>query len=112
MSRIEGNLGNAFSTPLLGNSRDNALEERQSRKAENKTEDYPGNNIKEIDVNNLLDGETYLQFSYHKETQSIVVKVLNKNTKEVLREIPSEKILEMISSLNNSVKGIFLDKKS
>lgn len=72
---------------------------------ENKKEKLPSNELK-----HLLDGSTYLQFSVHQETKDIIVKVLDTSTKEILREIPSERILDIVSKVVNH-KGIFLDQK-
>ncbi|MDF9409140.1 flagellar protein FlaG [Pelotomaculum isophthalicicum JI] len=50
-----------------------------------------------------------LQFRVHKETGRIFCKVVNPDTGEVLREIPSEKILDMIGKIEE-MAGLILDK--
>jgi len=40
-----------------------------------------------------------LQFSIHEETKEIMVKVLDTDTEEVIREIPPEKILDMVAKI-------------
>lgn len=58
----------------------------------------------------LLDGSTFLEFSVHEDSKKIVVRVVDKKTKDILREIPNEKILDIVSKLMEP-KGIFLDHK-
>lgn len=53
---------------------------------------------------------TSLKFSIHEETKQILVKIIDNETKEVLREIPPEKILDMVASMLERV-GLFVDKK-
>ena len=50
------------------------------------------------------------EFSVHEKTKQIVVKILNTDTKEVIREIPSEKILDMVASMCE-MAGLFVDQK-
>lgn len=54
--------------------------------------------------------ESELEFSIHEKTKQIMVKVVNKSTKEVVREIPSEKVLDMVAAMCESV-GLFVDEK-
>lgn len=50
------------------------------------------------------------EFSIHEKTKQISVKVINKDTKEVIREIPPEKILDIVAHLWE-VAGIIVDEK-
>lgn len=51
-----------------------------------------------------------LEFSIHETTNIISVKVIDTNTDEVIREIPPEKILDMVAKLWE-MAGIIVDKK-
>ncbi len=51
-----------------------------------------------------------LEFSIHEATKLIAVKVIDTNTDEVIREIPPEKILDMVAKLWE-LAGIIIDKK-
>ncbi|MGF7059803.1 flagellar protein FlaG [Brassicibacter mesophilus] len=51
-----------------------------------------------------------LEFSIHDKTKEIMVKVIDTNTDEVIREIPPEKILDMVAKLWE-MAGIIVDKK-
>ncbi|BCS80919.1 flagellar protein FlaG [Anaerocellum diazotrophicum] len=79
------------------------------------------NDRKEIDEDTLLKminqankafeaKYTRLEFSIHKETHEIVVKVYDKETNELIREIPPEKILDIIAKLWE-LAGIFVDER-
>ncbi|WP_168123423.1 flagellar protein FlaG [Paenibacillus sp. HB172176] len=53
---------------------------------------------------------TNLQFSVHKETNLIAVKIVDSESGEVLKEIPPEKSLDFVAKLWE-MAGIFVDKK-
>ncbi len=55
-------------------------------------------------------GHTNAQFSYHEQTHSISVKIMDAETNEVIKEIPSEETLEMISKMWE-LAGIMVDEK-
>lgn len=51
-----------------------------------------------------------LEFSIHEKTKQIIVKVIDTDDDTVLREIPSEKILDMVAKMWE-LSGIFVDEK-
>jgi len=51
-----------------------------------------------------------LEFSIHDTTKQILVKVINTNDDSVIREIPSEKVLDMVAHMWE-VAGILVDEK-
>ncbi len=51
-----------------------------------------------------------LSFAVHEATKQIMVKVIDKDTKEVIREIPSEKVLDMVANRMETA-GLFVDAK-
>lgn len=61
-------------------------------------------------ANHLKRGTTECQFSIHEDTKQVMIKVVNTMTKEVIREIPSEKILDMFATMCE-VNGLFVDEK-
>ncbi len=62
-------------------------------------------------ANKALEGVyTSFEFSIHDETHEIMVKVLNRETKEVIREIPPEKLLDMVAKMWE-MAGILVDEK-
>jgi len=50
-----------------------------------------------------------LQFRVHKETGRIFCKVVNPDTGEVVKEIPTEKILDMLGKMEE-MAGLIIDK--
>ncbi len=50
------------------------------------------------------------EFSIHEGTKEIMVKVINEETGEIIREIPPEKILDMVAKMWE-LAGILVDRK-
>lgn len=53
---------------------------------------------------------TRCEYSYHKETKRVSIKVINDDTDEVIREIPPEKSLKMLQKMWE-MAGILVDEK-
>jgi flagellar protein FlaG len=53
---------------------------------------------------------TTFEVSMHKETNTIMVKVLNKETGELIREIPPEKTLDLVANMMK-IAGIIIDER-
>lgn len=51
-----------------------------------------------------------LEFSIHEKTKQIMIKVIDKSNDEVIREIPPEKILDMVATMCEAA-GLMLDEK-
>lgn len=58
----------------------------------------------------LNGGNRSFEFSIHEGTNEIMVKVIDNDTKEVIREIPNEKILDMVAKMWE-MAGIFVDER-
>jgi flagellar protein FlaG len=58
----------------------------------------------------MITANRALEFSVHEKTKEIMVKVVDTATKEVIREIPSEKILDMVASILE-MAGILVDER-
>lgn len=62
-------------------------------------------------ANKALKGaDKRFEFSIHEGTKEIMVKVINDETDEVIREIPPEKILDMVAKMWE-LAGIMVDRK-
>lgn len=68
--------------------------------------------LKELvsEINNRTKSNTAIDFSIHDKTKRINVKIINKDTKEVINEWPSEKSLDILAKLIDK-EAIVLDKK-
>lgn len=52
-----------------------------------------------------------LEISVHKETHTIMIKVRNKDTGELIREVPKEKLLDVAASFME-MNGLIVDEKA
>ncbi|ASW43124.1 flagellar protein FlaG [Clostridium isatidis] len=63
-------------------------------------------------LNDLLKVEnTFVEYSVHKKLGDIMVKVINRDTKEVIMEYPPEKILDLVAKMCE-MAGIIVDSKA
>lgn len=75
-------------------------------------------NLQEKDVIDIIEKankdfvvfDRKFEFSIHEKTKQIMVKVIDTVTEEVIRELPPEKVLDMVAALWE-VAGIIVDKK-
>lgn len=65
--------------------------------------------IKQLDKE-LAKDDTSIQYSIHDKTKELIVKIVDNQTKEVIKEIPSEKILDMVDAMCERA-GIFINTK-
>lgn len=62
-------------------------------------------------ANKAITGATCnFEYSIHEGTREIMVKVIDRDTKEVIREIPPEKILDMVAKMWE-MAGILVDER-
>ena len=62
------------------------------------------------DINRKINSNTIAEFGYHEATRRITIKIKDKDTDEVIKEIPSEKALEMLEKAWE-IAGILVDEK-
>lgn len=98
-SNSNGNIPNieAKAKENTDNNKDRKASEREVASAVNK-------------ANMLLNDSTHLQFKIHKITKDIMVKIIDDKTGEVVKEIPPEKIIDMIANICETL-GIFVNEK-
>lgn len=51
-----------------------------------------------------------LEFSIHEDTNRIIVRVIDRSSEEVIREIPPERILDLVAALM-SIVGLLVDQR-
>lgn len=89
-------------------------EEKSNPAIKGSKPDMPGK--KEIDdavekANRVLfKNNTHLKFKVHEKTKDVMVKVINDETGETVKEFPPEKILDMVAKLWE-IAGLFVDEK-
>lgn len=59
----------------------------------------------------LKESNTYLKFSFHEELQEYYVAIVDDSTNEVIKEIPSKKLLDMYAAMTEYV-GLLVDRKA
>lgn len=82
-----------------------AVPQIEARSSEENATNYQEYNKKDLDdamnkINNFLkDEHTHAEYSYHKEMKTMMIKIVDEDTKEVILEIPPKKILDMVASM-------------
>ena len=62
------------------------------------------------DIQKVINRNTIAEFGYNEPTNRITIKIKDKDTDEVIKEIPSEKALEMLAKAWE-LAGILVDEK-
>ncbi|MBQ4283175.1 MAG: flagellar protein FlaG [Lachnospira sp.] len=62
------------------------------------------------ELNKLINRKTIAEFGYNEPTNRITIKIKDKETDEVIKEIPSDKALEMLAKAWE-LAGILVDEK-
>ncbi|AJH01346.1 flagellar biosynthesis protein FlaG [Clostridium beijerinckii] len=114
------NYQNSNISEYVGNSIEVSTQQVQKVETQNQQVNNSDTNKqydkKELDealkkINNFLkDDKTHAEYTYNKEMKTMMVKIIDENTKEVVLEIPPKKILDMVASMMRQV-GL-LDKKA
>ena len=89
------------------------MEKSQNETKEIRTQDFKGEDIKRVieKMDSKLSGENQeLRFSIHEKTKQILVKIVDSQTNQVIKEIPSEKIADMVASMCEAA-GLLIDEK-
>ena len=60
--------------------------------------------------NRMIGANSMFQYSIHEKTKQIMIRVIDKETKELILEIPPEKALDAIAKMWE-LAGIFVDEK-
>ena len=89
--------GNADTSEDQGNSEDKQLTTEQIKKA-----------VEKLKKGQLENSEAV--FGFHEETNRVTIKIVDKKTKEVIKELPPEKTLDMIAKVWE-MAGLFVNEK-
>lgn len=60
--------------------------------------------------NKMRSHRTRCEFSYHEETKRVSIKILDRDTQEVIKEIPPEETLEMVERMWD-LAGLLIDER-
>ncbi|SKA72712.1 flagellar protein FlaG [Clostridium sp. USBA 49] len=80
---------------------------------------FGGKDIQEKDLKNavdklnkfLEDNKTHAEYEIHDKLNDVMIKIVDDNTGKVIKEIPPQKILDMVAKMCEIV-GILFDKKA
>ena len=97
------------SEPLKPAEEEVSEPKRQEVEQENKKGEISQVFLDELEKDIEMIQNVGLRFSIHKPTGRTVIKVIDKETQELVREIPSEDILNLASKLDEMI-GMIFDK--
>jgi flagellar protein FlaG len=83
---------------------------RDQQKPSESNKDAMPDLLKALENKVNLMQEVGLQFSQYKDSGKIIIKVVEKGTDKVIREIPSEEFLDFVEKMDQMI-GILFDKK-
>ncbi|MGF2617925.1 flagellar protein FlaG [Rossellomorea vietnamensis] len=58
----------------------------------------------------LIASDTSIQFQFHEKLKEYYVTIVDNNSKEIVREIPAKKMLDMYAAMTEFI-GLMVDKK-
>ena len=111
-----GNLNNVQSANSYYKTQDTAAANEKNDELTKRTEEknYDEKLKKSVDkLNKFIDDEgAYAEISTHdKFKHDIIIKIIDKQTKEVIMEVPPKKILDMVAKMCE-IAGVMFDKKA
>ena len=62
------------------------------------------------DINKKINPNTIARYGFHEETNRVTIKLIDKNSDEVIKEFPAEETLDMIAKVWE-LAGVFLDER-
>ena len=94
-----------------GNSKDKDAN-GNSRQALNSQQAMASEPLKKAiaEMNRKINSKEEAVFGVHEDTNRIMIKIVNKDTKEIVKEFPPEKTLDMIAKVWE-IAGILVDEK-
>lgn len=60
----------------------------------------------------LQDQSRAVEFSLDSDSKRVLIKVVDQKTKEILRQIPSEEVLEIAKALDHVQQGLLISQKA
>lgn len=97
---------NVLSMELAKRAEKKATEEKEARENKQVTEEM----LKELEQDIKTMHNVGLKFSKHNDTGRTMIKVLDKENDEIIREIPAEDVLDLAAKIEEMI-GILFDKE-
>lgn len=91
---------------------ENAQSKNQSNAEQNQEQQARNEQIKKAveNLNKKMSANSEAVFGIHEETNRVTIKIVDKTTKETIKELPPEKTLDMIARVWE-LAGILVDEK-
>ncbi len=89
---------------------ENSREKGQSGNGEQDQQAYHDKIRKAVEALNKKMSNSEAVFGIHEDTNRVTIKIVDKNTKEVIKELPPEKTLDMIARVWE-MAGILIDER-
>lgn len=96
--------------PVLKVSENKQSEEQERGAKDSHTSEEQLKNAISHANNRLKQARTRCEFSYHEKTNRVSIKVFDRDTEEIIREIPPEEALEMLEKMWE-VAGFLVDER-
>jgi len=107
---------NANSSAQIGQSQDDNVQKGYSNK-DNQDKSKQDKQVGETsimgtskEINKIINSNTVAEFGFYENTNKVIIKIKDKYTNEVIKEIPSEKALEIFEKALE-LAGILVDEK-
>jgi len=105
--------GKTVSGDIAAGTRVGETEKQDSQSGQNGSQNQqPSNEQLKKAVEQLNKGMSHSEaiFGFHEKTNRVTIKIIDKDTREVIRELPPEKTLDMIAKVWE-LAGILVDEK-
>lgn len=105
--------GKAVSGDIAAGTRVGETEKQDSQSGQNGSQNQQPSNEqlkKAVEQLNKSMPHSEAIFGFHEETNRVTIKIIDKDTKEVIKELPPEKTLDMIAKVWE-LAGILVDEK-
>lgn len=105
-STINKQAGNMSETRIDNSKIDQFQKTKEEKLTEKNVDEMTG------ELNDLMEKMNYdLKFSYYKDLDRLVMKVVDRKTQETIKQMPPEEMLETLTNLKEWI-GVFLDKNA
>ena len=101
-----------YSTQVVSKTNEGATNNSDSQsKSKNQDDSNAQRQMPDIkEINKLINRNTVAEFGYNEPTHRVTITIKDKETNEVIKEIPSEKALKMIAKAWE-IAGLLVDEK-
>ncbi len=105
------NVTSDYSTQVVSKTNEGANNSDSQSKSKNQDDNSAQRQMPDIkEINKLINRNTVAEFGYNEPTHRVTITIRDKETDEVIKEIPSEKALKMIAKAWE-LAGLLVDER-